>query len=109
MCGIVGWANLNSDYSQNQADETLLRAMCAKIQHRGPDAEGVFVSENVALGMRRLAIIDLSAAGEQPVFNEDRSIAVVMNGEIYNFQELRRDLEKRGHHFLGASDTEVLP
>src|SRR3712207_2858715 len=99
MCGIVGWANLNPDSSRNQADETLLRTMCARIRHRGPDAEGFFVSEKVALGMRRLAIIDLSPSGEQPVYNEDRSIAVVMNGEIYNFQELRRDLEKRGHHF----------
>ena len=109
MCGIVGWANLNSNSSQTQADETVLREMCGKIRHRGPDAEGVFSSESVALGMRRLAIIDLSAAGEQPVFNEGKSISVVMNGEIYNFRELKRDLEKRGHKFLGHSDTEVLP
>ncbi|HYP50794.1 MAG TPA: asparagine synthase (glutamine-hydrolyzing), partial [Pyrinomonadaceae bacterium] len=109
MCGIVGWANLNSSSSPNDADETLLRRMCAAIRHRGPDAEGIFVSESFALGMRRLAIIDLSSAGEQPVFNEDESVAVVMNGEIYNFQELRRDLEKRGHEFRGHSDTEVLP
>ena len=109
MCGIVGWVNLNSDSVQDAGDETLLRQMCGKIRHRGPDAEGVFVSESVALGMRRLAIIDLSPGGEQPVFNEDRSISVVMNGEIYNFQELRRDLEKRGHQFRGHSDTEVLP
>lgn len=109
MCGIVGLASLNPNTSQNKADEMLLRKMCAKIQHRGPDAEGVFVSKSIALGMRRLAIIDLSSTGEQPVFNEDKSVAVVMNGEIYNFQELRRDLEKRGHEFRGHSDTETLP
>lgn len=108
MCGIVGWANLKSDDSADQADETLLRQMCAQIRHRGPDSEGVFAAENVALGMRRLAIIDV-AGGEQPVFNEDRSVAAVMNGEIYNFKELRADLEKRGHKFQSHTDTEVLP
>jgi asparagine synthase (glutamine-hydrolysing) len=76
--------------------------------HRGPDSEGLFVSYGAALGMRRLAIIDL-VTGEQPAFNEDRSIAVVLNGEIYNYRELRADLEKRGHSFRSASDTEVLP
>lgn len=109
MCGIVGWANLNPNSAQSEADETLLRQMCAKIRHRGPDTEGVFASESIALGMRRLAIIDLSSTGEQPVFNEDKSVAVVMNGEIYNFQDLKRDLENRGHRFHGHSDTEVLP
>ena len=86
-----------------------MRQMCGKIRHRGPDAEGVLVADSVALGMRRLAIIDLSPEGEQPIFNETGEIAVVMNGEIYNFQELRADLEKRGHQFRGHSDTEVLP
>ena len=89
-------------------DERLLRAMCFKILHRGPDSEGIFLSESVALGMRRLSVIDLHT-GEQPVFNEDRSISVVMNGEIYNFQELRKDLERRGHLFHTHSDIEVLP
>ncbi|MBA4123709.1 MAG: asparagine synthase (glutamine-hydrolyzing) [Acidobacteria bacterium] len=108
MCGIVGWANLNSNSSPNEADEMLLRAMCAKIKHRGPDSEGVFLSESVALGMRRLSVIDLYT-GAQPVFNEDRAISVVMNGEIYNFQELQKDLEQRGHKFFTHTDTEVLP
>jgi asparagine synthase (glutamine-hydrolysing) len=76
--------------------------------HRGPDSEGLFVSSGIALGMRRLAIIDL-LTGEQPVFNEDQSVAVVLNGEIYNYRELRTRLEKRGHSFRSASDTEVLP
>jgi asparagine synthase (glutamine-hydrolysing) len=108
MCGIVGWANLDSNSSPNEADEILLRAMCAKIKHRGPDAEGVFLCESVALGMRRLSVIDLYT-GAQPVFNEDRSISVVMNGEIYNFQELRKDLKQHGHKFFTDSDIEVLP
>jgi asparagine synthase (glutamine-hydrolysing) len=76
--------------------------------HRGPDSEGLFVTSGVALGMRRLAIIDL-VTGEQPAFNEDKSISVILNGEIYNYRELRTDLEKRGHSFRSASDTEVLP
>ena len=82
--------------------------MCERIVHRGPDSEGLFVSNGVALGMRRLAIIDL-VTGEQPAFNEDKSVAVILNGEIYNYRELRSELEKRGHAFRGASDTEVLP
>ena len=90
------------------AREQLLHAMCERLVHRGPDSEGLLVSTGVALGMRRLAIIDL-VTGEQPVFNEDHSVAVVLNGEIYNYRELRADLEKRGHSFRSASDTEVLP
>lgn len=108
MCGIVGWANLNSNSAPNEADETLLRQMCAKIRHRGPDSEGVYVADSVALGMRRLAIIDLST-GEQPFYNESGTVAVVMNGEIYNFQQLRAELENKGHTFFSHSDTEVLP
>src|SRR5689334_5123208 len=82
--------------------------MCDRMSHRGPDSDGYLIDDGIALGMRRLAIIDL-LTGEQPVFNEDRSIAVVLNGEIYNYRELRADLEKRGHAFRSASDTEVLP
>ena len=108
MCGITGWANLESPTPPPEGARELLHFMCERMIHRGPDSEGSYVTNGVALGMRRLAIIDL-VTGEQPAFNEDRSIAVVLNGEIYNYRELRRDLEKRGHSFRSASDTEVLP
>lgn len=81
--------------------------MCQTIVHRGPDDEGTYVQGGVALGMRRLSIIDL-AGGHQPIHNEDKTVWVVFNGEIYNFQELRADLEKRGHHFYTNADTEVI-
>ncbi len=108
MCGIAGWANRDPRTSPSEGAEELLRSMCDRMHHRGPDSEGYVVDDGVALGMRRLAIIDL-LTGEQPVFNEDRSIAVVLNGEIYNYRELRADLENRGHKFRSESDTEVLP
>ncbi|HEY2963451.1 MAG TPA: asparagine synthase (glutamine-hydrolyzing) [Pyrinomonadaceae bacterium] len=108
MCGITGWANLDSHALPPDGARDLLHAMCERMVHRGPDSEGLFVTTGAALGMRRLAIIDL-ITGEQPVFNEDKSIAVILNGEIYNYRELRYTLEKRGHSFRSASDTEVLP
>src|SRR5438034_3898770 len=108
MCGITGWANLDARMPPPEGAQELLHAMCERMVHRGPDSEGLMVTNGAALGMRRLAIIDL-VTGEQPVYNEDRSIAVVLNGEIYNYRELRDDLEKRGHSFRSASDTEVLP
>jgi len=108
MCGITGWANLDSHTPPPEGARELLHAMCERMVHRGPDSEGSYVTSGVALGMRRLAIIDL-VTGEQPAFNEDKSVAVVLNGEIYNYRELRTDLEKRGHTFRSASDTEVLP
>src|ERR1043165_6994108 len=108
MCGITGWANLDSHTPSPDGAEELLHAMCERMVHRGPDSEGLFVTTGAALGMRRLAIIDL-ITGEQHAFNEDKTIAVILNGEIYNYRELRRDLEKRGHSFRSASYTEVLP
>jgi len=108
MCGIAGWANLDSKKSSQNTDEAVLHSMCERMKHRGPDSEGLWTSESVALGMRRLSIIDLHT-GEQPVYSEDKQIVVVMNGEIYNFRELRQDLEKRGHKFETQTDTEVLP
>jgi len=104
MCGILGFINI--DRTQ-PADEQTARAMAAAIIHRGPDDEGFYFKDNVALGMRRLSIIDL-ATGHQPISNEDGSVRVVFNGEIYNFQELRQRLLARGHQFSTHSDTEVI-
>ena len=82
--------------------------MCERIVHRGPDSEGLWTDDRVALGMRRLSVIDLKTGG-QPVFSCDRSVVVMMNGELYNFREVRADLEQRGHKFETKTDTEILP
>src|SRR5213593_769010 len=108
MCGITGWAYLDPRTSPPEGVEDLLRSMCDRMVHRGPDSEGYLMDDGIALGMRRLAIIDL-LTGEQPTFNEDHGLAVILNGEIYNYRELRADLETRGHSFRSESDTEVLP
>lgn len=104
MCGIAGFVGV----SMPEAEAAVrLRAMCDAIAHRGPDADGYHVADGVALGMRRLSIIDVSG-GQQPISNEDGSITVVFNGEIYNHRVLRRGLEASGHRFRTHSDTEVL-
>ncbi|MBX7171749.1 MAG: asparagine synthase (glutamine-hydrolyzing) [Pyrinomonadaceae bacterium] len=103
MCGIVGIVYQGS----HAVEREILEGMNSAILHRGPDEDGFFLKENVGLGMRRLAIIDL-ASGQQPIFNHDKSKVIVFNGEIYNFQELRADLESRGHQFKTNSDTEAI-
>ncbi|MBL0241368.1 MAG: asparagine synthase (glutamine-hydrolyzing) [Chloracidobacterium sp.] len=103
MCGIVGFVN----NSARAADRAVLEAMNGAIVHRGPDDDGFYVHDNVGLAMRRLAIIDL-AGGKQPMHNADRTKWIVFNGEIYNYRELRADLEKRGHSFYTNSDTEAI-
>ncbi len=103
MCGIAGFVN----FDRAPAAAAAVRRMAAAMCERGPDDEGVFAHGNVAIGMRRLSIIDVEG-GHQPIFNEDRSIAIVLNGEIYNHVELRRELESRGHVFSTHSDTEVI-
>lgn len=108
MCGIAGWASLDSNRPPMFGDEMLLQSMCDAIWHRGPDSEGLWLGTGVALGMRRLSIIDLST-GDQPVWNEDKTVVVVMNGELYNYREIRKELGELGHKFHGASDTEILP
>src|SRR6184192_995310 len=104
MCGIAGF--IDTERSRDNA-ERLIDCMCQVIRHRGPDDQGIWVGDGLALGMRRLSIIDL-AGGHQPVFNEDGTVAVVFNGEIYNFQKLRRELLSRGHFFRSSSDTEAI-
>jgi asparagine synthase (glutamine-hydrolysing) len=103
MCGIAGIAEL----SPTNNNESRVLRMCGTIVHRGPDGDGYFTAPGVALGMRRLAVIDV-AGGNQPVFNEDRSVVTVFNGEIYNYRELRRELASAGHRFATQSDTEVI-
>ncbi len=104
MCGIAGAFNSRS---RRPVDPDVVKRMCARIVHRGPDEDGFHFDGELGLGMRRLSIIDLST-GQQPVYNEDGMIAVVFNGEIYNFQDLRQDLELRGHVFKTRTDTEVI-
>ncbi len=103
MCGICGLIGME----RPEAAEEITRRMMGAMQHRGPDEDGILAAPFAALGMRRLSIIDLSG-GRQPVFNEAQNLAVVFNGEIYNFQQLRRTLEARGHAFYTHSDTEAI-
>jgi asparagine synthase (glutamine-hydrolysing) len=103
MCGIAGFVNSGGREASREILERMNRAMV----HRGPDDDGFYINENVGLAMRRLAIIDL-AHGKQPIHNADRSKWIVFNGEIYNYRELRADLEKRGHKFYTNSDTEAI-
>lgn len=102
MCGIAGI--LDFERPPSRAD---VEPMVSILRHRGPDADGFLVDGPLAMGMRRLSIIDL-ARGDQPIFNEDRTVGVIFNGEIYNYVELRDDLLKKGHRFSTGSDTEVL-
>lgn len=103
MCGICGVIGIQ----RSELAERITRRMMGAIAHRGPDEDGLLVAPSAALGMRRLSIIDLPG-GHQPVFNEARNVAVVFNGEIYNFRHLRKTLEDRGHAFRTVSDTEVI-
>ena len=104
MCGICGFV---SNHELDQDRSSLLNALNQTLDHRGPDSDGFYINGDVGMGMRRLAIIDI-ASGDQPIFNEDKSIAIVYNGEIYNFQELRGQLERYDHIFSTNSDTEVI-
>lgn len=102
MCGIVGFTN-----SIDNSNE-VIKKMMDRIRHRGPDAEGKYVDGDIALGHRRLSIIDISSQGDQPIFNEDGSLVIVFNGEIYNYMEIREKLVQSGHSFSTNTDTEVL-
>lgn len=99
MCGICGF---------NWDDKNLVREMAQAIAHRGPDQDGYFTDEGVSFGHKRLSIIDLSEKGRQPMFNEDGTISITFSGEIYNFREIRPELERKGHKFKSNTDTEVI-
>lgn len=104
MCGIVGRINFD-----NQPVKPIeIKVMCQLVKHRGPDDEGIWVNRQVGLGSRRLSIIDLSPKGRQPITNETGSIRVVLNGEIYNYHELRKKLIQKGHRFYSQTDTETI-
>jgi len=106
MCGIAGFIN-NGDTRPRAEREALLDEMCRIIRHRGPDEQGMMLDDTAALGMRRLSIIDLKT-GQQPIYDESGNLAIVFNGEIYNFRKLKAELEKRGHRFKTNSDTETI-
>ncbi|MEP6706406.1 MAG: asparagine synthetase B, partial [Pyrinomonadaceae bacterium] len=103
MCGIVGIVHSG----ETQVDRDLVSRMCEAIRHRGPDEDGFYFKGGVGLGMRRLAIIDLKG-GQQPIPNQDRTAWIIFNGEIYNYRELRKQLEDLGHKFHTDSDTEAI-
>ena len=103
MCGIVGQLRLDGGHVERE----LAHRMCAGLEHRGPDSRGVYHDGRAFLGIQRLRVIDLHT-GDQPIYNEDRSVVVVLNGEIYNYRELREDLRSRGHQFATDGDTEVI-
>src|SRR5829696_8552380 len=103
MCGLCGVVQLD-----RPSDVEAVARMARRLDHRGPDGDGAYAGDGVALAFRRLAIIDLSDAGLQPFASDDGSIQLLHNGEIYNYRELRRELEAHGHRFRSATDTEVI-
>ena len=104
MCGIAGIYNLN----RREIDKNLVKEMTGLMSHRGPDDEGFYFEKHIGLGHRRLSVVDLSKAGHQPMSNEDDSVWISHNGEIYNYLEIREELENRGHVFKSKTDTEVI-
>ena len=104
MCGITGQINFDGD----PVSPDILKKMTDAIAHRGPDGEGHWVEENIGLGHRRLAIIDTSSAGDQPMISADHRFVLTYNGEVYNFQELRTELKSKGYHFKSQTDSEVV-
>ena len=105
MCGFVGWVNVDT---QQPVELSILKNMNRQLSHRGPDDEGYFLHQNVGLAHRRLSIIDTSQDGRQPLYNEDESVAIVFNGEIYNYDELKQELSQYGHRFRSHTDTETI-
>ena len=104
MCGIVGICEMEKP---GGVDVETLRRMMSTIRHRGPDETGAYIDDRIGLGHLRLSIIDLTS-GSQPIHNEDETLWIVYNGEIFNYIELREQLEQQGHRFTTTSDTEVI-
>ena len=104
MCGIVGFV----DNKPRSKKEVIIKNMADKIAHRGPDAEGFYNDSVISLGHRRLSIIDITESGNQPIYNEDKNMVIVFNGEIYNYKEIKTELLKKGHKFRTNTDTEVI-
>ena len=103
MCGFVGFIGKQ----KSKEKDKIIKSMADKIIHRGPDSDGYYTDDTIALGFRRLSIIDLKG-GSQPIYNEDRSKVIIFNGEIYNYQEIKEELLKKGHTFKTNTDTEVI-
>src|SRR5947199_8493932 len=104
MCGIAGFLHFDPD---RPVDRETLQGMTDALTHRGPDGEGFYLDRNLGLGHRRLAVIDLST-GDQPMFRRGKDLVIILNGEIYNYVELREELKALGHTFSTSSDTEVI-
>ena len=106
MCGICGFTGEVLDENENR--EAVLRRMTDVITHRGPDSSGFYLGDGIAMGFRRLSIIDITESGDQPIYNEDKTLVLTFNGEIYNYRPLREELLARGHTFRTQTDSEVL-
>jgi len=104
MCAIAGIYNLDG----KPVEEKLLQRMAEIMKHRGPDDEGHYLNRNIGFAHRRLSIIDLSSVGHQPMSNEEKTIWIIHNGEVYNYLEIREDLSKKGYRFRSNTDTEVI-
>ena len=106
MCGICGFTGEVLDENENR--EAVLRRMTDVITHRGPDSSGFYLGDGIAMGFRRLSIIDITESGDQPIYNEDKTLVLTFNGEIYNYRPLREELLAKGHTFRTQTDSEVL-
>ena len=102
MCGLCGFTGEVIDR------DAVIKNMTDKITHRGPDSSGIFTDDSIAMGFRRLSIIDIAATGNQPIYNENKTLVLMFNGEIYNYRDLRNTLIEKGHRFYTQTDSEVL-
>ncbi|MDB4270860.1 asparagine synthase (glutamine-hydrolyzing), partial [bacterium] len=110
MCGINGIISLNDSFNSISKEflKSQVDTMNESLVHRGPDAKGIHIQNPIAFGFRRLSIIDLNSSANQPMFSKDGNLALVFNGEIYNYLELKKELKSKGYHFETSSDTEVI-